>query len=217
MEYRLRCAISSESVTSSVSKSQRAWKLPDGFHHLQEHVAITAFDIADTEGVSSCYPETRKAVLNNIYQWIMVQAVTRIQWVLWLNGAAGAGKSAIARSTVQFCIDNDIPIVRFFFARSDSARTNNTSLVATLVVQLLKLIPELCDIIIPALEADPLIFQTSLETQLRSLIFEPLRDLKARLYTPKTLVLLFDGVDEYDRGYEQAKLIRDICDFVRTV
>ncbi len=30
--------------------------------------------------------------------WILQTVTMRIQWMLWLNGAAGAGKSAIARS-----------------------------------------------------------------------------------------------------------------------
>ncbi len=44
-----------------------------------------------------CHPNTRQAVLDEIMNWIIL-AAARVQWILWLNGAAGAGKSAIGRS-----------------------------------------------------------------------------------------------------------------------
>lgn len=139
----------------------------------------------------------------------------QIQWILWLNGAAGAGKSAIARSTVQYCLDNGIPIARFFFFRSDPTRNNIAPVVATLVVQLIEIIPDLHPIIIPKIEADPLIFTKSLETQFKTLVFDPLRQLKSDSKAHKTLAIMFDGVDECNNHGEQTRLIRIISEFVR--
>ncbi len=62
--------------------------------------------------------------------WIEQQTAIRTQWMLWLNGAAGAGKSAIARSIVALCLAQNIIIARFFFFRTDAARNSLQSVVA---------------------------------------------------------------------------------------
>ncbi|KJA16994.1 hypothetical protein HYPSUDRAFT_105282, partial [Hypholoma sublateritium FD-334 SS-4] len=160
-----------------------------------------------------CHPNTRQAVLDEILNWIIL-TVTRIQWVLWLNGAAGAGKSAICRSVVDLCIQRNIPIVRFFFFRTDSTRNNVRPLVATLIHQLLQSMPDLEPIIVPRIKMDPLIFAKSLKTQFEYLIFGPLRELKRNSLHLHTLVFLFDGVDECDNKDQQADLIRIVADFV---
>ncbi len=75
-------------------------------------------------------------------------------------------------------------------------------------------IPALTPIIIPAIESDPLIFTKSLETQFKSLVFQPLRQLMDDSRSLKTLVFLFDGVDECDRHDGQTQLIRIVSDFI---
>ncbi|KJA22808.1 hypothetical protein HYPSUDRAFT_40588 [Hypholoma sublateritium FD-334 SS-4] len=174
----------------------------DGLKHLQAHVATTAFDSGQHVDAPKCHPNTRQAVLDEIMNWIIL-AVARVQWVLWLNGAAGAGKSAIGRSIVELCLQRNIPIARFFFYRTDSTRNNVKPLVATLVHQLLQSIPDLTPIIIPRIQLDSLIFTKSLETQLNYLIFDPLRELKRQSKFLRTLVLFFDGVDECDDHTDQ--------------
>ena len=79
-------------------------------------------------------------------------------------------------------------------------------------------IPELQSIIIPRIQADSLIFTKSLETQCQSLIFGPLLQLQRESSTPvKTVVVLFDGVDECNNEHnEQSKLIRIVTNFIKT-
>ncbi len=101
-------------------------------------------------------------------------------------------------------------LARFFFFRTDATRNNVTSLVATLVYQLLQRIPDLQPIIIPRIKSDPLIFTKSLKTQFEFLLFDPLRELRRQSSHLNTLVLLFDGIDECDDKDEQANLIRII-------
>ncbi|KJA16985.1 hypothetical protein HYPSUDRAFT_104185, partial [Hypholoma sublateritium FD-334 SS-4] len=162
-----------------------------------------------------CHPNTRKAVLEQIKNWIIL-TVTRAQWILWLNGAAGAGKSAIARSIVELCIERNIPIARFFFFRTDSTRNNIKPLVATLIHQLIQSMPDMEPIIIPRIKSDPLIFTKSLKTQFEFLIFGPLHKLKRSFIHLNTLVFLFDGVDECDDEDDQASIIRIVADFVKS-
>ena len=186
----------------------------DGFQHLQAHVATSAFDSQDHVDAPKCHPETRKAVLQVIMNWIIL-TINRVHWILWLNGAAGAGKSAICRSTVDLCIERNIPIARFFFFRTNPTRNNVKPLVATLVHQLLQSLPDLKPVVITRMESDPLIFTKSLRTQFKFLIFNPLCEL-IKHRGLHTLVLLFDGVDECDDKHDQTALIQIIAEFLKS-
>ncbi|KJA20394.1 hypothetical protein HYPSUDRAFT_142347, partial [Hypholoma sublateritium FD-334 SS-4] len=173
------------------------------------------FDSAQHVDAPKCHPHTRTAVLNEIMDWIML-AVTRLQWILWLKGAAGAGKSAIGRSIVELCLQREIPIARFFFFRTDPSRNTVAPVIATLVHQILQCIPALTEIILPIIQSDPLIFNKSLETQFEYLVFKPLRQLHNRSLYQQTLVLLFDGLDECHNEMDQVSLIRILSSFVGT-
>ncbi len=146
------------------------------FRQLQTHVVTSAFDPEDQVDAPKCHPNTREAVLDDIMNCI-VQDVTRLQWILWLNGAAGAGKTAIARSIVALCLARKIPIARFFFIRTDPRRNTLQHVVATLLYQLIQQLPHLLPIVVPRIESDPLIFTRSLKTQLENVVFEHLKRL----------------------------------------
>ncbi|KJA23441.1 hypothetical protein HYPSUDRAFT_119133, partial [Hypholoma sublateritium FD-334 SS-4] len=160
-----------------------------------------------------CHPNTRLAVRDDIMAWITL-AVTRIQWILWINGAAGAGKSTIGRSIVKLCLARSIPIAWFFFCRTDPTRNNIKPLVASIAHQVMQIIPELKAIIIPKIHDDPLIFKKSLLTQFKYLIFDPLRDMAKQNISHSVLVLLFDGVDELNDKDDQMNFIRTISNFM---
>ncbi|KJA20325.1 hypothetical protein HYPSUDRAFT_43221 [Hypholoma sublateritium FD-334 SS-4] len=185
----------------------------DGFKHLQAHVAPTAYASQQDGDAPKCHPNTRTAILSAIMEWVLV-ATMGLQWILWVNGAAGAGKSAIARSVVDLCLQREIVVVRFFFFRTDPTRNSNKPVVATLAYQLIQSIPALDSIMTPKIRSNPLIFQESLETQFKVLIFESLRQLHEESPFAKPVVFLVDGVDEC-AGYEnQANLIHTIAEFV---
>jgi hypothetical protein len=140
-----------------------------------------------------------------IYNWI-VQQGPRNRWLLWLNGAAGAGKSAIMQSIAERCVLAAIAIASFFFSRADFTRNNMAPFVATLVYQLIQTIPETSDDIILTIERNPLIFGQSLESQLQQLLIQPLLRLPAHLR--RFFVVLIDGLDECDDRGHQSNLIR---------
>ncbi|KJA20361.1 hypothetical protein HYPSUDRAFT_43257 [Hypholoma sublateritium FD-334 SS-4] len=192
----------------------KCYDAKDGFSHLQAHVATTAFDSAQQGDAPKCHPNTRQAVQDDIMNWIL-PTVMRIQWMLWLNGAAGAGKSAIARSIVALCLARNIPIARFFFFRTDTTRNDIQPVIATLVHQLIQQIPDLLEIVIPKIQSDPLIFTKSLKTQLQYLVFDPLRQLH-RNSPLRVVVLLFDGIDECSGHNNQTDLVRLISNFLST-
>lgn len=113
--------------------------------------------------------------------------------IFWLNGPAGAGKSAIAQSIAERCIQRKIPMANFFFFRADETRNHALPLVATLLYQIIMLFPPVLQLIDSLISGNPLIFQTSVEEQFKSLIC-PL--LAYPFPNCSKIVLIVDGLDE---------------------
>ena len=147
-------------------------------------------------------------MLEEIFDWI-VGNVPRETWIAWLNGAAGAGKSAICQSITERCIQHGILVASFFFFRADSTRNTIDPLVATLAYQIIQLLPESKEYIVKAIERNPLIFDQAFEVQLEMLIVHPLRFLQAS-NPALNLLLIIDGVDECAVQNIQMNLIRTI-------
>lgn len=143
--------------------------------------------------------------MQRIYKWI-IQSEHRREWLLWLNGGAGAGKSAIMQSIAEQCVQAAIAIASFFFFRSDPSRNTITPLVATLAYQLIQSIPETSDDILLTIERNPLIFDQSLEFQLQQLIIQPLLHMPPHLQ--RLFVIFMDGLDECNDRVHQSNLIK---------
>jgi len=105
----------------------------------------------------------------------------------WIYGAAGAGKSSIARSIAEWCQKERILLASFFFFRSDPQRNNIRRFIATLAYDIIQSVP-LADsrhFIEHAVESDPHIFSRSLDAQILYLIPKPLSQVKMTFqFTP---------------------------------
>ncbi|KAF9541365.1 hypothetical protein CPC08DRAFT_463421 [Agrocybe pediades] len=163
-----------------------------------------------------CHPRTRVEIREIVMRWIVLGTDKDDQagkQFLWLNGAAGCGKSAIAQSTIETCIVQRLLLASFFFNRSDPTRNHAGPLVATLAYQLCCAFPVGTVVqkeILSAIQKDPLIFKKTLHEQFTSLIVQPLRahfskDPSAQLRVPFLIVV--DGLDEcIDRDAQKAIL-----------
>ncbi|KAF8957131.1 hypothetical protein BDZ97DRAFT_1627022, partial [Flammula alnicola] len=63
-----------------------------------------------------CHPNTRLGVLDEIMDWLK-DIQNDSPRTMWMRGAAGAGKSAIARTIAQMCEDAGRLSSSFFFSR----------------------------------------------------------------------------------------------------
>lgn len=134
----------------------------------------------------------------------------RATWILWLNGAAGAGKTAIGQSVAELCVARGILVASFFFFRTDPTRNSAAHVVATFAYQLIQLVPVIKVAILEIIESNPLIFQQSFETQFEELIIRPLSLLQTSNLTWR-LLLIIDGIDECDGDSDQANILRTIA------
>ncbi|KAF9565050.1 hypothetical protein CPC08DRAFT_211928 [Agrocybe pediades] len=171
---------------------------------LADAVAPNAFhDSGASFDKPKCHPRTRLKILEIIMRWIEEQGgdpQARKQF-LWLNGAAGCGKSAIAQSTIESCIERGLRTASFFFNRSDSTRNHAGSLVATLAYQLYGAFPgtEVQTEILSVIQKDPLIFKKTLQQQFTACIIQPLMSHFSKeqsTHNRAPFLIVIDGLDE---------------------
>ncbi|KIM39364.1 hypothetical protein M413DRAFT_38085, partial [Hebeloma cylindrosporum] len=125
-----------------------------------------------------CHPNTRMAVIDKIMNWILGSAEEECKtMILWLHGAAGAGKSAIAQTIAERCHTLNLLLASFFFSRSDPSRSHAKHLITTIAYQVATNLPSTRALIAAAMEKDPLLVERSLETQILTLLIEPLQNL----------------------------------------
>jgi hypothetical protein len=167
---------------------------------LQQHIAPGAFHNSDERhDPPKCHPHTRRAILKKIMDW--VKDAGKVALILWLYGPAGAGKSAIAQTIAELLEEAGLLAAAFFFSRNAPGRDNKTPLVATLVYQLVKSIPEIHVHVLKAVERDPALFSCSIQAQIQALIIKPLNavandeTLATSLLSRPRLIIL-DGLDE---------------------
>jgi hypothetical protein len=172
---------------------------------LHKAIAGGAFhDSAERFPPPKCHPETRKAIIRHILKWI--QDPFRSTKVLWLNGPAGAGKSAIAQTIAEICGENGELAASFFFSRTTPGRNTDKHLFATIAFQLALSIPDVKEAVNLAVQENPSILDRSLELQMEKLIVEPnywvinedgtqtLNDSPSTERPPRVIIL--DGLDE---------------------
>lgn len=180
-------------------------KRSPGLHNLlRKHIAHGAsHDSEERSPPPKCHPETRRRVVKDIMDWI--GDPVRHSRVLWLNGPAGAGKSAIAQSVSDMYKENKQLAASFFFSRTVPGRNNTKNLFPTITYQLASAIPSLSKIIEGIIEGDPSIFEKSIQIQLERLIVEPLQQLEPDILA--TMVIIIDGLDECGGEKTQVSLL----------
>ena len=140
---------------------------------LREHCALGALlDAKEHFDRPRCAPKTRVTISKDIIDWVTdnEQLVPRI---LWLHGAAGTGKSAIAQTIAQNYKDNGVLIASHFFSRT-SERSDGDRVIPTLTLQLQQAFPVLERHIKGVIRKDPGIFNRLRSIQMEELVVKPL-------------------------------------------
>jgi len=169
--------------------------LGPGLDILREHVAVGAFhNSAERFDPPKCHPKTREAILAKIEAWVEERPENGGRLVLWMYGPAGAGKSAIAQSIAELC--EAFLAASFFFSRTAQGRSDNSRLVATIVWQLIRVIPEIRQIVLSALEYDPTLLSQTPATQMKALIIDPMNQVPIDRLAKRPRLVIIDGLDE---------------------
>jgi len=159
-----------------------------------------------------CHPNTRIAVINNLLRWIRGD-IDLDALILWLYGAAGAGKSAIAHTLAEKCEERGWLLATFFFWRAAAERSKVDRFVATIAYQVARAIPASRPYIEHAVNWDPMIFNQTVDTQLYRLIIEPLQSLHSTGFNFKDYphVIIVDGLDECSEENAQSGIVMSLA------
>ena len=135
----------------------------------------------------------------------------------WLNGPAGAGKSAIVRSLGEQLEEEDKLAGSFFFFRTDAQRNGTDNFMATITYQLCVAYPTMRPYVEQAIDKEPLIFERSPKKQLRTLILQPAMKAVAHgaLAEEESKVLLVDGLDECGKSQQQEELVNVLSELAK--
>ena len=162
-----------------------------------------SFDSHMEEHNSTCLPNTRTELLHHIQGWAEDGSGKPI---FWLNGAAGTGKSTIARTVARTFADQRQLGASFFFKRGEGERGNATRFFTTIATQLAARVSEIRPGIKKAIDADPDISDKALKDQFEKLIFLPLSEV-ANLPT-LVLLIVIDALDECERDSDIRAILR---------
>ncbi|RXW19596.1 hypothetical protein EST38_g6258 [Candolleomyces aberdarensis] len=169
---------------------------------LEGRIAVGAIhDSAERCDAPKCHPETRVAVQDDLYDWIVDGdgAVEYPRRIKWMTGPAGSGKTAIMGSLAERCAADGILGATFFFASWSSSigRRRKTALVTTIAHQLARHHHDLRDGISKAIDANLDIFDKRLHAQMEVLVLGPLKNIAGRPNAPGLRgVIIVDGLDE---------------------
>jgi len=130
---------------------------------------------------------------------------SRTSSVLWFNGPAGAGKTAIAQSLCKLCAAAQWLAGSFFFSRNAPRRSNAELLFSTIAFELSLAIPGVGKIIDEVVANDPSIPTKEPEIRLQKLILEPLQQVSEKSNHP--IVIIIDGLDECEGEDVQSNIL----------
>ncbi|KAF8642912.1 hypothetical protein AX16_009338 [Volvariella volvacea WC 439] len=102
-----------------------------------------------------CHKDTRVVIREDIDSWVL--DVNRVGSILWVKGAPGTGKSALAR-TVALKFDGKGPGIladTFFFWRGDPTRNDPKNFVVTIAFQFARAFKQVGEALNRVFGADP--------------------------------------------------------------
>ena len=162
------------------------------------------------EGVGGCLEGTRQEVIGKIKEWINGH---NDRPICWLNGEAGAGKSAISRTIAGICEEELNRLgASFFFWRGAGRRSVIANFISTLAYNLAFSVPETRPYIEKTLMTDDTIVHRSHQRQFRKLIIDPIRSVRRSLLP---MVIVVDAIDECNDKKMMADLIGIIAESFR--
>ncbi|EMD36495.1 hypothetical protein CERSUDRAFT_115528 [Gelatoporia subvermispora B] len=176
--FQLECSLNIERNVQNIVSQELLEKL---------NAVLGAGINSQTGGV--CMEGTRVGILNDVRIWSRTPDVARI---FWLDGMAGTGKSAIARSICQDLLKDRLLGASFFCSRG--ARDDVALIIPTLAASLAHLSAPYRLALLDLLQEMPDAAYSTVELQVKNLLEKPLRN--AFGDKPPTLVFVVDALDE---------------------
>ncbi|KAF9445821.1 hypothetical protein P691DRAFT_805097 [Macrolepiota fuliginosa MF-IS2] len=168
------------------------------------------FDSSDHR--PSCHPETRLDICHEIRSWM--NDLLRKYKILWLNGPAGVGKSAILQTIAETESESGRSILgaTLFFSRPNN-RDDPKCVFITIAHRLAVRYPPYRQYVTRLLTLDRTLVSKSLADQFKTFIVRPFAEEKLD-GLHDTILILLDGLDECNGEDAQREIILLIAKFV---
>jgi hypothetical protein len=157
-------------------------------------------DSADRDPPPRCHPGTREEATEDIVRWI--EEPNPSSTVLWVNGRAGVGKSALMQKIAE------LGLVYFggcfFFRRGAPGCNVKDHLFSTLAYQLAMNVDGMLEAVDRAVMQDFSLPKMSAAIQLKRLIIEPIRLLPIPICPT---IIIIDGLDECENFNSQRDIL----------
>ncbi|KAJ2929880.1 hypothetical protein H1R20_g7200, partial [Candolleomyces eurysporus] len=158
-------------------------------------------DSAERCDAPKCQPETRVAVQDDLYSWIVDDEgeSEHPRKIKWVTGPAGTGKTAVMGSLSDRCAANGVLGATFFFASWSASigRRRKTAFVTTIAHQLAQHREDLQTAISTAIEKNQGVFEKNLHVQMEILVLSPLREIVCQPDGSGLRgAIIIDGLDE---------------------
>jgi len=139
-----------------------------------------------------CLPDTRVELRQKITDWF---EDPNGEYIFWLNGMAGTGKSTISRTVACELAEKERLAASFFFSRDHGNISHAGQFFTTIASQLTRSLPALRPLISQAIQKHSNIWKQRLSEQWKYLILDPLKNAPAQSIQ---LAVVIDALDECD-------------------
>ncbi|KAF5346691.1 hypothetical protein D9756_010361 [Leucocoprinus leucothites] len=171
----------------------------------KESLPGAEFDSSERDPPPRCHPGTRLDISGEIQSWI--QDLVRTASILWLNGPAGVGKSAIIQTISERDSEfsNSILAATLFFAKA--RRDDPQRVFVTIAYQLAQKYPSYRAHVVNMLTRDPRIVHKSMREQFKHFILQPIIAKVLFNGHNETILIALDGLDECKGERAQQEII----------
>ncbi|KAJ3570239.1 hypothetical protein NP233_g4539 [Leucocoprinus birnbaumii] len=153
------------------------------------------FDSSERAPPPRCHPGTRTSIIERLNGWVMNPK--REKRLLWLQGPAGVGKSAIIQTLVEALSKGSGRLGATLFFSRPNGRSNPQQVIPTIASQLALLDDSYKSYIHELSLRKPRALRTAMQEQFNLLITEPF--VRRRLCSGSADILIaIDGLDECD-------------------
>jgi hypothetical protein len=116
-----------------------------------------------------CLEGTRKQLISDIFMWFNNRDPSG-EHVFWLNGLAGTGKSAVARTVADHAQEQGRLAATFFFSRNSVVTRAPSTIIPTIMYQLARHLPSIRSLTCAAVDSDPHIRDRGVAAQAKTLL-----------------------------------------------
>jgi hypothetical protein len=140
---------------------------------------------------SPCMEDTRQQLIADIFAWFNNPDPSS-ERVFWLNGLAGTGKSAVARTIADRAQEQGFLAATFFFSRNSAYTREPSAIIPTIAYQIALCLPSIRQVICAALDSDRHVRDRGVVVQARIL----LDDMSRAAVSGGPFLVVLDALDE---------------------